>query len=144
MVDLQKRPALITAGRARVPPGRLPINGQTRGSAGASPSRTRYTHPQMHWVYYTSLIILLVTGLFAVIFGLPGLWVMIAATIAYAAVTSWQYVGLWTIVILILIGILAEIVETAAGGAGAKKEGASKRGILGAIIGGILGGIFLS
>ena len=98
----------------------------------------------MHWVYYTSLIILLVTGLFAVIFGLPGLWIMIAAVIAYAAVTSWQYVGLWTIVTLIIIGILAEIVETAAGGAGAKKEGASKRGILGAIIGGILGGIFLS
>jgi uncharacterized protein YqgC (DUF456 family) len=98
----------------------------------------------MHWTYYISLLILMLAGLWAVIVGLPGLWIMIAAVIAYAALTGWQYVGLWTIVILIVIGILAEIVETAAGGAGAKREGASKRGILGAIVGGILGGLFLT
>jgi len=98
----------------------------------------------MHWAYYISLLILMLVGLWVVIVGLPGLWIMVAAVILYAALTGWQYVGLWTIVILIVIGILAEIVETVAGGAGAKREGASKRGILGAIVGGILGGLFLT
>jgi uncharacterized protein YqgC (DUF456 family) len=36
------------------------------------------------------------------------------------------------------------VLETVGGGAGAKREGASRRGIFAAIVGGIVGGIFLS
>ena len=98
----------------------------------------------MEWLYYVCLLFILFTGLFAVIVGLPGLWIMVAAVIAYGALTSWAYIGLKTIIVLVMIGGLAEIVETLAGGAGAKRQGASKRGIIGAIVGGILGGIFLT
>lgn len=98
----------------------------------------------MPWIYYFCLLALMLTGLFAVIIGLPGLWIMVAAAIGYGAITGWQYIGVWTIVTVVGIGIIAEVVETVAGGAGAKKEGASKRGILGAIVGGILGGLFLT
>jgi uncharacterized protein YqgC (DUF456 family) len=98
----------------------------------------------MLWLYYLALLIVLFTGLFAVILSLPGIWLMIAGTIAYAALTGWAYVGYKSIIFLVLIGIVAEVVETVAGGAGAKREGASRRGILAAVIGGILGGIFLT
>ena len=98
----------------------------------------------MPWLYYLALIIVLLTGLFGVILSLPGIWLMIAGAIAYAALTNWVFIGYKTIIFLVLVGIIAEVVETVAGGAGAKRAGASRRGIIGAIVGGFLGGIFLT
>jgi uncharacterized protein YqgC (DUF456 family) len=98
----------------------------------------------MYWIYYICLVAVLFTGLFAVVLSLPGIWVMILGALAYAWSTGWVYMGWKTLVVLTVIGVIAEIVETAAGGAGAKREGASRRGIFGAIVGGVVGGIFLS
>src|SRR5207237_787471 len=76
--------------------------------------------------------------------GLPGLWLMVAATAVYGLITRWAYLGFKTMFALILIALIAEVVETVAGGAGAKRAGASKRGIAGAIVGGLIGALVLS
>lgn len=94
------------------------------------------------WGYYLFLLILLVTGLFVNILGLPGLWLMVASYGAYAWVT-WDrgYVGVWSLIWILVLALLAELVEFVAGAAGSKAAGGSKRGMAGAIVGGIVGGI---
>ena len=99
----------------------------------------------MAWVYYTVLIVLMVTGLLLNIFGLPGLWVMVAAAFGYAWVTGFgAYLGWEGLLVLTGLAALAEVLEFLAGSTGAKKAGGSKRGMVGAIVGGLLGAIFFS
>src|SRR4051812_24777150 len=98
----------------------------------------------MDWIYYILLIIFAVAGLFINILGLPGLWVLVLATVAYAWGTHWSYVGLWTLVTLVVLGLIAELLEFLAGAAGAKKAGGARRSMWGAVLGALLGGFFLS
>ena len=99
----------------------------------------------LDWFWYVSLLALMLLGLFVNILGLPGLWLLVASVIGYALVSGWNvHVGwplVWT---LVGLGILAEIVEFVAGGAGAKTAGGTKRAMLGGVVGAIIGGIFLS
>ena len=96
-------------------------------------------------VYYLLLLALLLTGWFINILGLPGLWLMVGAYGLYGLVTGWGiYVGWQSMTILLLLAISAEAVEFFAGAAGAASAGGRKRGLIGAIVGGFLGAIFLS
>ena len=98
----------------------------------------------MHWAAYAILLLLCLAGIFITLMGLPGLWVMVAAAMLYAWYTAFHYVGLWTLAILGAIAAIAELIEFLAGSAGAKKAGGSKRAAWGALIGGLLGAIFLT
>ena len=95
----------------------------------------------MDWIYYFILLLLLVTGLFINILGLPGLWLMVGAAGLYVLITDWRYAGWGMLLTLLVLALLAELVEFIAGAAGSKAAGGSKRGMAGAIIGGIIGGI---
>jgi len=70
---------------------------------------------------YIILLLLCLGGIFITLLGLPGLWVMVLAALLYAWYTSFHYIGLWTIVILIIIAAIAELIEFLAGSRGAKK-----------------------
>ena len=99
----------------------------------------------MHWLYYLILAFVLVIGWFANLFGLPGLWLMVAGLAGYAWATGWDvFVGWPSMIALIVLGLIAEILEFAAGAAGSKAAGGRKRGMIGAVVGALLGGIFLS
>jgi uncharacterized protein YqgC (DUF456 family) len=99
----------------------------------------------MNWVYYFILAVVLVLGWLANLFGLPGLWLMVAGLAGYAWATGWEvFVGWPSITALIALGLIAEVLEFAAGAAGSKAAGGRKRGMIGAVIGALLGGIFLS
>ncbi|HEY8666048.1 MAG TPA: DUF456 domain-containing protein [Tepidisphaeraceae bacterium] len=98
----------------------------------------------MPWVYYCLLIPLLFIGLLINLFTLPGLWVMLAADAIYIWRTGGLFLTWRHWLILLGITLLAELIEFFAAGAGAKKAGASRLGMLGALVGGILGGIFLT
>jgi uncharacterized protein len=99
----------------------------------------------MHWLYYTVLILIHIFGVFLTLVGLPGIWLMIAATAGYAwLLWDFGYVSGQTLIALLVIGIIAEIVEFIAGAAGAKSAGGSRRAAVGAILGGLIGGLFLS
>ena len=98
----------------------------------------------MDWLLYLCLLIALLFGLLITLMTLPGLWLMLAATAGYAWLTHWSYIGWRTLTVLLVLALTADFLETAAAGAGAKRAGAGRRGLWGAIIGGILGGIFLT
>src|SRR5690606_21726690 len=85
------------------------------------------------------------TGVLLNIVGLPGNWILVLAMAAYAYLTGWDvHVGVWALGSVVAIGLLGEVAEFVAGGAGAKSAGGTKRGMVGAIVGGFLGAIFLS
>lgn len=83
-----------------------------------------------------------------VVAGLPGTWLLIAAAIAIDCL-DW----LWlppgspltfhplTIIAAILVALVGEALEFALSAAGAKRFGASKRGMLGSVIGGMVGAL---
>src|SRR2546425_11222876 len=97
----------------------------------------------MHWLAYAILLLLALAGIFVTLLGLPGLWGMVLAALVYAWYTAWHYLGLWTVVALIVIAAAAEVIEFVAGSAGAKKAGGSRRAAWGALVGGLLGGSLL-
>ncbi|HXE55071.1 MAG TPA: DUF456 domain-containing protein [Tepidisphaeraceae bacterium] len=98
----------------------------------------------VHWLYYVCLFVVLLLGLAITIMTLPGLWLMLAAAAIYAWLTGGAYIGWWTLAALLVLAVTGEVVELASSGAGAKRAGAGRRGLWGALIGGVLGGIFLS
>ena len=79
-------------------------------------------------------------GVVATLFTLPGIWLMIAVA---AALDLWrpETFSIWTLVAAIGLGVLAELIELVAAGAGAKKAGGARRSAAGAIIGAIIGAI---
>lgn len=106
----------------------------------------------MEWSTYLfaalfSLVALACLGLIPI--GLPGLWLMIALAFLVQLFDAIPFTGHaplhfgWTLLgVCIAIGAVAEVVEAAAGAAGAKAGGATRRGMIGAFVGGIAGAIF--
>lgn len=104
-------------------------------------SITHALYVALPWLAYILLLLVMAAGLFLNILGLPGLWLIVISVVAYAWGFGWTYVGAWTIGVVVILGLLAELVEFVAGAAGSKAAGGSKRGMVGAILGGIVGGI---
>src|SRR5690349_3719736 len=99
----------------------------------------------MQWAWYALLIVTQFLGLFFTLLGLPGLWLMVGAVAGFAWLTGFdRYVGWPGIIAVLSIAAVAEILEFVAGSAGAKKAGASRRGMIGAIVGAIIGAIFFT
>lgn len=80
-------------------------------------------------------------GLALIPLGLPGLWVMVAAVIAYTWLTDFQRIGLVTIVVVLVLAVLGEVIEAWLGFGLARRYGGSKRAGWGALIGGLVGAI---
>jgi uncharacterized protein YqgC (DUF456 family) len=98
----------------------------------------------MVWLYFLLLLATDLCGLVLAAFTLPGLWLMLAGAAAYAWLTRARFLGEKTLIALLLLAAIAEIGEFVLGGAGAKKQGASRWGIAGSLVGAIVGGIFLT
>jgi uncharacterized protein YqgC (DUF456 family) len=108
----------------------------------------------MEWQTYVmaalfTLLALACLGLIPL--GLPGLWLMIGiaallqtlGTIPFSDAAA-PHFG-WTLLgVCLAIGVVAEVVEAIAGAAGAKYGGATRRGMIGAFAGGIVGAIFFT
>jgi len=91
-----------------------------------------------YFFFYVSLGV----GLGLIPMGLPGAWIILGTAIVYGLIAGFHEV---TLVVLLSLGGLAalgEIVELFLGLFTAKKFGASKWGMLGTFVGGILGVIF--
>lgn len=113
-------PKQISATRSRIQPATSP-------------------EPDVDALYLPLLILLLLAGLVLVPLGLPGLWLMVLATIGYGAATHYAGVGVRTIIAVLVLAALGEAIEWWVGFKFAARYGGSRRAGWGALIGGLAG-----
>ena len=85
------------------------------------------------FLLYLLLAAVLLAGLYINLVNAPGLWVMVLAAAGYGWATKWNYIGWRTLALIVGLSLVAEAIEFMASGAAAKKAGASKAGVIGAI-----------
>lgn len=105
----------------------------------------------MAWLDLTTAILFTILSfgcLIIVLVGIPGTWIMIGLAIGLEFLQRfWAPTGspwmfpIWVFIVVILIAALGEVLELIAGAFGAKKGGASKKGMFGALIGGVFGAL---
>jgi uncharacterized protein YqgC (DUF456 family) len=100
----------------------------------------------MFWLWAILLLVILIVCWGTNLIGLPGNWLALVAACAYAWLMPAGHLadfGWVVLCILLLLAVLGEIIELAAGSAGARGAGASRRAtalaMAGAIIGAIVG-----
>jgi uncharacterized protein len=92
------------------------------------------------WVIGVVLVIIGLIG--TVLPALPGAMLIVAGLVVAAWADGFTKVGVWTLVVIGLIGAASYLVDFAAAALGAKKFGASPRAMIGAGLG-TLAGLFL-
>ncbi len=94
------------------------------------------------WLAAVGLILGNLCGVVLVALQLPGTWLILFLTSIFA---WWRWedgiIGMWTLVILAALSVLAEVIEFVSGSIGSKKAGGTRRGSWGALIGSIPGAI---
>jgi hypothetical protein len=107
-------------------------------------NRSRRMNP---WLYYPLAIALLLACTacwLANLFTLPGNWGIVALAALFAwlvPVSGSRGVSFTTVGIMLAAAVIGEVIESAAGAAGAAREGASRRSIVFSLIGAIAGSI---
>lgn len=103
----------------------------------------------MVWLDLVAVLIFIVLGagsITLVVIGLPGTWLLIGLAVGlefiqrlWAPSGSEWLIPWWVFIVAVVIAIIGEVLEFLAGALGAKKGGASKRGMLGSLLGGLIG-----
>ena len=92
----------------------------------------------------TIFVVILLVGIFSIIFGFPGTFLILGDVIIYSWITGFEKIGLKIIIVLVFISLLAETMDFFLGIAGARRYGSSKTGVALSIIGGIVGAIVMA
>jgi uncharacterized protein len=96
-----------------------------------------------NFLYWLLALVLVVIGLAGLVLpAIPGAPLLFAGLLLAAWADNFEYVGVWTLVMLGILAVLTFGVDVWATMFGAKRFGASKSAIIGALIGS-LAGIFL-
>jgi uncharacterized protein YqgC (DUF456 family) len=90
------------------------------------------------------LILLALGGVVLAALQLPGTWLIFASAVGYDAYYRWERIDWRWLVALGVVAVVAELLETTASVAAARRAGASRRAAIGALVGGFLGMIALS
>jgi len=88
-----------------------------------------------------SLILTLLIGLILIILGIPGTFLIWAAAFVYGLATKFYDMNAAILLILLGIALLGELIEFVSGLYGARRFGASRLGMIFALLGGMTGGI---
>ncbi len=94
----------------------------------------------MYWVLAFAVSILGLFGPALTLIGLPGTWFIIALALLaqWAAHDTFNW---WTLGVCLVLAIVGEIVEFAAGAVGTRQGGGTRSAGVGALIGGVVGAI---
>ncbi len=85
--------------------------------------------------------LIFLAGLILIPFGLPGIWLMVAALIGFAAFDGFERVGIWVLSLVVVLAIVGEALDVVIGFGFAAKYGGSRRAGWGAIAGGLVGAV---
>jgi len=89
-------------------------------------------------------MLVLLLGIFSILFGIPGTVIILIDAAIYAAFTGFDRIGWKTLATLLVLSLLAELSDFAIGMAGAAKFGASKQSLVASVMGSIVGAILLA
>lgn len=97
----------------------------------------------MHVLFYVIAMALIVAGLAgAIVPALPGIPLIFAGIWLIAGVDHYHHVGLWWLVGIAAAGVVGMTLDLLAGALGAKRVGASRQAVWGALAGTIIGLFF--
>jgi uncharacterized protein len=97
----------------------------------------------LHTLYYVLAIVLMVVGIAGTVLpALPGLPLVFAGMLLAAWAGGFEEVGGWTIAVLALLTLLSLGIDFMATALGAKRVGASKPALVGAVLGTFAGLMF--
>jgi uncharacterized protein YqgC (DUF456 family) len=97
----------------------------------------------LHSLAYITAAALILTGLVgAVVPALPGIPLIFAGIWLIARTDQYRHLGLGWLLAIALVGAVAVVVDLLAGALGAKRAGASRRAVWGALLGALVGLFF--
>lgn len=97
----------------------------------------------VHALWYVLSVVLIVVGFIGTVLpALPGVPLVFAGMFVAAWADGFQHVGLWTLIGLGVLTVIAVAVDFLAGLAGAKRVGASRLALIGAAVGTLIGIFF--
>ncbi len=95
----------------------------------------------MDYFVFAIYILVALAGLASLVFGLPGTFIILGASVLYGWYGGFSDITVKVIVILIVLALVGELIEFLLGILGSKKYDSSNRAIVGSIIFGIIGAI---
>ena len=98
----------------------------------------------MDWLLLSALTLVTVVGLVLAAFQLPGTWLILVCAAGYDWYYDFARIGWKWLAVLGVIAIVAEVFDGLAGALLAKRAGASRQAMIGALLGGFVGMIVLT
>jgi hypothetical protein len=95
----------------------------------------------MDYVLLALYILVSLAGLISLIFGLPGTFIILGASVLYGWYGGFSEITVRVIIILVVLALAGELIEFLLGILGSKKYESSNRAIVGSIIFGIIGAV---
>lgn len=89
------------------------------------------------WILTTLLIVVGIAG--TVLPALPGTLFVVAGVVLGAWIDNFSRVSVATVIVITVLGVISFAIEYIAGAMGARKVGASREAVIGALIGTVLG-----
>lgn len=86
-------------------------------------------------------IVCILVGLILIVINLPGIFLVWAGILAHAWYNGFTEVPIWVIVVMFIFALVSTIVDNLAIGFSSDRFGASKYGVIGALVGGFIGAI---
>ena len=102
-----------------------------------------FTTHWLPWIAHLLLVLCCLGGMVgSVIPAVPGTIVIFLGALAHGLLTGWMPLGPWTLGLLLVAVLAAQALQYAVSAMGAKKYGASRWGVAGAMVG-MLAGLFI-
>lgn len=94
------------------------------------------------YLYYSLSFLAITLGLFLTLFNLPGVWFVFGGIVLTEYFQGFEKLSLFSIALFFGLSVLASFLDNITLALGGRRFGATKWGILGALIGGFVGAIF--
>ncbi len=95
----------------------------------------------MDYVMMALFLVVSLSGLISLIFGLPGNFIILGGSVLYGWYGGFSEITVRVIIVLVALAVVGELIELLLGILGAKKYRSSNRAVIGSIVFGIIGGI---
>jgi uncharacterized protein len=90
-------------------------------------------------LWLAGLLVLCMAGVALTLVRLPGPWLLVGAATVYSWHYDWAKPAWQVLIVIVVMAVIGEVLEMAASAFAAGKAGASRRAMLSALVGGVVG-----